>query len=79
MEQLIATITEKAGINKDQAKSAIEAVIGFLKQKLPASLAGQLDHLVPGAGGESEGGEGASSEGGAMGAISKGLGGLFGK
>ena len=78
MEQLIATVTEKAGINKDQAKSAIEAVMGFLKQKLPASLAGQLDHLVPGAGGEAaESTEGGT--GGAMGAISKGLGGLFGK
>ncbi len=74
MEQLIATVAEKAGIDKEQAKSAVEAVMGFLKGKLPASLAGQLDGLVKG------GEEGESSEGGgAMGAISKGLGGLFGK
>ena len=70
MDQLIATVAEKAGIDKEQAKSAIESVMGFLKDKLPASLAGQLDGLV-------KGGEG--SEGGAMGAISKGFGGLFGK
>ena len=66
MEQLIATVAEKAGIDKEQAKSAVEAVMGFLKGKLPASLAGQLDGLVKG---------GDEGEGGAMGAISK----LFGK
>ena len=68
MEQLIATVAEKAGIDKEQAKSAIDAVMGFLKQKLPASMAGQLDQLTHGEG-----------EGGTLGAITKGLGGLFGK
>ena len=75
MEQLIATVAEKAGISKDQAKSAIDSVMGFLKDKLPASLAGQLDHLVPSEAGE----EAEESEGGAMGALKKGFGGLFGK
>ena len=72
MEQLIATVAEKAGIDKEQAKSAIEAVMGFLKGKLPASLAGQLDGLV-------KGGEEGEGESGKLGAIAKGIGGLFGK
>ena len=76
MEQLIATVAEKAGISADQAKSAVTTVMAFLKDKLPASLAGQLDHLVPSEGGEAKAEE---SEGGAMGALKKGLGGLFGK
>ena len=70
MEQLIATVAEKAGIDQEQARTAVTTVMGFLKQKLPAGLAGQLDKLA-----SSEGGEG----GGTMGAIEKGIGGLFGK
>ena len=69
MEQLIAMVAEKAGIDKEKAKSAVETVMGFLKEKLPASMAGQLDQVAQGEGGE----------GGAMGAIKKGIGGLFGK
>jgi hypothetical protein len=70
MEQLIALVAEKAGIDQEQARTAVTTVMGFLKQKLPAGMAGQLDKLASG-----EGGEG----GGAMGAIEKGIGGLFGK
>jgi hypothetical protein len=70
MEQLIALVAEKAGIDKDQARIAVTTVMGFLKQKLPAGLAGQLDKLASGDGSEG---------GGAMGAIEKGIGGLFGK
>ena len=72
MEQLIAMVAEKAGIDKEQAKSAITTVMGFLKDKLPAGIGGQLDKLVPAEGGE-------EGEGDTMGAIKKGLGGLFGK
>lgn len=69
MEQLIATVAEKAGIDQEQARTAVTTVMGFLKQKLPAGMAGQLDRLAA----EEEGG------GGALGAVEKGLGGLFGK
>ena len=71
MEQLIAMVAEKAGIDKEHAKSAVTTVMGFLKQKLPAGMAGQLDKLA-GEGGEEGGGD-------AMDTIKKGLGGLFGK
>ena len=74
MEQLIAMVAEKAGIDREKAKSAITTVMGFLKDKLPAGMGGQLDKLVP-----AEGGEEGEGEGDTMGAIKKGLGGLFGK
>ncbi|MCP4421167.1 MAG: DUF2267 domain-containing protein [Chloroflexi bacterium] len=51
MDDLIKLVTEKAGISTEQAKIAIETVVGFLKDKLPAPIAGQLDKVISGAGG----------------------------
>jgi hypothetical protein len=54
MEELIKRITEKTGISEDQARTAITTVSGFLKEKLPAPLAGQVDNVLSGAGGMSD-------------------------
>ena len=43
MEELIKMVSSKAGIQEAQAKTAVETVMGFLKQKLPAPIAGQLE------------------------------------
>jgi len=51
MDELIKRITEKTGISDDQARSAVNVVAGFLKQKLPAPLAGQIDNVLSGGGG----------------------------
>ena len=51
MDELIKRITEKTGISEDQARSAITTVSGFLKEKLPAPIAGQIDNVLSGAGG----------------------------
>ncbi|MCA1575809.1 MAG: HU family DNA-binding protein [Acidobacteria bacterium] len=51
MDELIKRITEKTGISEDQARSAVNTVAGFLKEKLPAPLAGQVDNVLGGAGG----------------------------
>ncbi len=51
MDELIKRITEKTGISEDQARSAVNTVAGFLKEKLPAPLAGQVDNVLSGAGG----------------------------
>ena len=51
MEELIKRITEKTGISEDQARSAVNTVAGFLKEKLPAPLAGQVENVLGGAGG----------------------------
>jgi len=48
MDELIKRITEKTGISEDQARSAITTVSGFLKEKLPAPIAGQIDNVLSG-------------------------------
>jgi len=55
MEELVKRITEKTGISEDQARSAINTVSGFLKEKLPAPIAGQIDNVLSGAGGDTLG------------------------
>ena len=51
MDELIKRITEKTGISEDQARTAVTTVTGFLKEKLPAPIAGQIDNVIGGAGG----------------------------
>jgi len=51
MDELIKQVTERAGISEAQARSAVETVMGFLKDRLPAPIAGQVDTLVGGASG----------------------------
>ncbi len=47
MEQLTKMVADKAGISPDQAKSAVDAVLGFLKDKIPG-IGGQLDGVMSG-------------------------------
>jgi len=70
MKEVIALITQKTGISEEQAKGAVETVVGFLKQKLPGPLGSQLDSIIGGGGG---------GGGGGLGDIAGGLGGMFGK
>lgn len=51
MDELIKQVVERTGISEQQARSAVETVLGFLKTRLPEPIAGQLDGLVGGAGG----------------------------
>lgn len=46
MDELIKLVADKTGIPADTAKTAVTTVIGFLKDKLPAPLASQLDGLI---------------------------------
>lgn len=46
MDELIKLVADKTGIPADTAKTAVTTVIGFLKDKLPAPLASQLDGLT---------------------------------
>jgi uncharacterized protein (DUF2267 family) len=63
MDELIKLVSTKVGISEAQAKEAVEAVLGFLKDKLPAPVAGQIDALLKGD----------------MGDVAGMLGGMFGK
>ena len=51
---LVRLIQEKTGISEQQAQMALETVIGFLKEKLPEPLVGQLDAVLGGGGGSSD-------------------------
>jgi hypothetical protein len=53
MDELVKQVAEKTGISTDQAQTAVNTVISFLKTKLPEPIAGQLENL---AGGQSAGG-----------------------
>lgn len=64
MDELIKTVSEKAGINQEQAKSAVNSVVEFVKGKLPV-VGEQLQGLLNG------GGDGSNPLAGAADAIKK--------
>jgi hypothetical protein len=68
MDELINLVSQRAGLSQEQARAAVTTVLDFLKQKLPAPIAGQIDGLLAGGGAL-----------GNLGDVTKGLGGLFGK
>ena len=65
MDELVKLVVKKTGISEPQARQAVETVLGFLKTKLPAPIAGQIDAALKGSGGLED--------------VAKGLGGLLGK
>ena len=68
MDELVKLVAEKTGLPEATARTAVEAVIGFLKDKLPPPIAGQIDTVL--------GGTGAGPD---LGDLAQGLGGLLGK
>ena len=50
MEQLIKLVSEKTGISTEQAATAVNTVIGFIKDKLPAGMQSQVESLISGGG-----------------------------
>lgn len=48
MDELVKMVADKVGISEAQAKQAVETVLGFLKDKLPEPIAGQLDAALEG-------------------------------
>jgi len=48
MDDLIKMVSENAGITADQAKSAIEAIGGFVKDKLPAGIGDKVSDFLAG-------------------------------
>ena len=75
MDKLLELVQEKAGISAEQAQKAIDAVVGFLKDKFPGPIVGQLEKFV---GGDDEGGNDDEEGGGMLGGITDKLGGLLG-
>ncbi len=64
MDELVKVVSQKTGLSPEQSKAAAQAVIDYLKSKLPGPIAGQLDSVLQGSGG--------------MGDMAKGLGGMLG-
>ena len=69
MEELIKRVSEKAGISEEQARSAVDTMAEFLKERVPAPYSSYIDSFMSSGGGES---------GGGLGGLAGGLGGLFG-
>ena len=68
MDELVKLVVERASLNPQVAKLAVEAVLAGLKAKLPAPVAAQLDAALA-----------SDAAGNTLGSVVKGLGGLFGK
>ena len=48
MDELVKLVSKKTGLPEAQAKQAVEVVIGYLKRKLPAPVASQIDGILGG-------------------------------
>ena len=48
MNELVNFVVQKTGISQENAQKAAQAVIEFMKTKLPAPIAGQLDAVLSG-------------------------------
>jgi uncharacterized protein (DUF2267 family) len=65
MDELINQVAQRTGLAPDKARVAVETVLGFMKTRLPAPIASQLDSALAGGGG-------------GLGDMAKGLGNRFG-
>ena len=65
MEELVALVMKKTGLEKKKAEVAVEVVLDYVKDKLPPVVGGQIDNLLEGEGD--------------LGAAADALGDLFGK
>lgn len=63
MDELVKSIAKKTGIPEEAARTAVKMVVDFLKTKLPAPIASQIDAVISGKGED---------------ILKKGLGGLMG-
>ncbi len=71
MDDLVNQVMSRTGLSQEQAQQAVDAVLSFVKEKLPEPLASQLDGLLSG----DSGAAGLMEQLGSLG----GLGNLFGK
>ncbi len=48
MEEIVKLVQERTGLSEEQARSVVETVAGFIKDKLPEPIAGQIDSVLSG-------------------------------
>ena len=51
MDELVKMVAQRIGVSEEQARTAVELVVGHLKNRLPGPLAGQIDGALSGKGG----------------------------
>ena len=52
MEELVKRVSEQAGISEEQARTAVNTVAEFLKEKVPAPFTGYIDSFMGTGGGQ---------------------------
>lgn len=50
MDELVNLVAQKTGLPKETAKQAVTIVVDFIKSKLPAPIAAQVDAVLGGKG-----------------------------
>ncbi len=50
MDEIVELVVKKTGLPKETARQAVIAVVDFLKKKLPAPVAAQVDAVLNGEG-----------------------------
>jgi hypothetical protein len=65
MDELVKLVSQKTGLSEDMSRQAVQIVVSYLKDRLPAPVASQIDAVLSG--------------GGDLGNLAKGLGGMLGK
>ena len=68
MDELVKLVSQKAGVSEEVSRMAVETVLAYLKEKLPAPIAGRIDNVLSGAGMEQD-----------LGGLVKGLGDILGE
>jgi hypothetical protein len=68
MDELVKLVSQKTALSEGMAKVAVESVVNYLEDKLPALIAGQIDSVLHGA-----------RMGGDLEDLASGLGGMLGK
>ena len=46
MDELVKLVAEKTGLSEDLAATAVKLVLDYVKEKLPAPVAAQVDALL---------------------------------
>lgn len=46
MDELVKLVSEKTGLNKEMSETAVKLVLDYLKKKLPAPVAAQVDVVM---------------------------------
>ena len=51
MDELVSLVVQKTGISQEDAQKAVQAIVSFLKTKLPGPVAAELDNYLTGGSG----------------------------